>query len=59
MIALLDTVWHTEQEPIKLRDSLMKIYRADSKQFLEQQEIYKKNHVVNERKVRNILDKYG
>jgi hypothetical protein len=58
-IALLDTVWRTEQEPIRLKDSLMKIYGADSKQFEEQQKIYKKNHVVNERKVRNILDTYG
>lgn len=59
LIALLDTVWHTEQEPIRLRDSLMKIYGADSKQFQEQQEIYRNNHIVNEQIVTNILDKYG
>lgn len=40
LIALLDTIWRTEQEPIRLRDSLMRIYGADSEQFQEQQEIY-------------------
>ena len=57
--AVLDTIWHTEQGPIRLRDSLMKVYGADSKQFQEQQAIYEKNHIVNEQKVKNILDKYG
>lgn len=59
LIAVLDTIWRTEQEPITLRDSLMNIYGAESKEFQEQQEIYEKNHDVNERKVKNILDKYG
>jgi hypothetical protein len=59
LISVLDTIWNTEQEPIRLRDSLLKIYGADSKQYREQQEIYEKNHIVNEIKVRAILDKYG
>jgi len=59
LIALLDTIWRTEQEPIILRDSLMRIYGADSEQFQEQQEIYKRNHLINERKIKNILDNYG
>jgi hypothetical protein len=59
LIAVLDKIWRTEQEPIRLRDSLMNIYGADSKQFHEQQEIYQKNHIVNERKIKYILDKYG
>ena len=59
LIAMLDTIWRTEQEPIRLRDSLMNTYGAESKEFQEQQEIYKKNHDINERKVKNILDKYG
>lgn len=59
LIPVLDTIWYTEQEPIRLRDSIMKIYGAKSTQFQEQQKIYKKNHVVNEQKVKNILDKYG
>jgi len=57
--AVLDTIWQTEQGPIRLRDSLMKIYGVESTQFQEQQKIYKKNHVVNEQKVKNILDEYG
>lgn len=59
LIPLLDTVWHTEQTPIRLRDSLMSIYGADSKQFKKYQAIYKQNHKVNEKIVKNILDKYG
>ncbi|WP_034058428.1 hypothetical protein [Lacinutrix jangbogonensis] len=30
-IAVLDTIWETEQTPIRLRDSLMRIYGAESK----------------------------
>ena len=37
----------------------MKIYGAESKEVQTQQEIYEKNHIVNERKVKTILDKYG
>ena len=59
LISVLDTIWKTEQGPITLRDSLMKIYGAESKEVQTQQEIYEKNHIVNERKVKNILDKYG
>ena len=59
LIAVLDTIWRTEQGPITLRDSLMKIYGAESKEVQIQQEIYEKNHIVNERKVKTILDKYG
>ena len=59
LITVLDTIWRTEQGPITLRDSLMKIYGADSKEVQTQQEIYEKNHIVNERKIKAILDKYG
>ena len=59
LIAVLDTIWQTEQTPIRLRDSLMRIYGAESKEYNEQQLIYEKNHIVNEKKVRAILDKYG
>lgn len=58
-IAVLDTVWQTEQTPIRLRDSLMRIYGADSKEYKEQQLIYEKNHIINEKKVKIILDNYG
>ncbi|MET2984384.1 DUF6624 domain-containing protein [Aureibaculum conchae] len=59
LIAVLDTIWKSEQRPITLRDSLMKIYGAESELVKEQQAIYKRNHIVNERKIKEILDKYG
>ena len=58
-IAVLDTVWETEQTPIRLRDSLMRIYGVESKEYKEQQLTYEKNHIINEKKVRTILDNYG
>jgi len=58
-IAVLDTIWETEQAPIRLRDSLMRVYGAESKEYRKQQLIYEKNHVINEKKVRTILDNYG
>lgn len=58
IVAILDTIWRTEQEPITMRDSLMKVHGADSELVQEQQDIYKKNHIVNEEKVATIL-KYG
>ncbi|MEL7122954.1 MAG: DUF6624 domain-containing protein [Bacteroidota bacterium] len=59
LISVLDTIWKTEQGPIRLRDSLMKIYGAESKEVQTQQEIYEANHIINERKVIKILDEYG
>ncbi|GAA4966100.1 hypothetical protein GCM10023315_14130 [Algibacter aquimarinus] len=59
LIAVLDTIWQREQLPIRSRDSLIKIYGTNSELVKEQQAIYKKNHIINERKVKNILDSYG
>jgi len=59
LIAVLDTIWRAEQGPITLRDSLMKIYGTESELVKEQQAIYEKNHIINEKKVKTILDKYG
>lgn len=59
LIAVLDTIWQTEQTPIRLRDSLMRIYGAKSKEYKEQQHIYEKNHIINEKKVITILDNNG
>ena len=59
LIATLDTIWETEQTPIRLRDSLMKVHGADSEEYKEQQSIYEANHIINEKKVTAILDKYG
>ncbi|MBW1296271.1 DUF6624 domain-containing protein [Aquimarina litoralis] len=59
LIATLDTIWTTEQQPIRRRDSLMKLYGVESELVKEQQNLYERNHIVNERKVRKILDTYG
>ena len=59
LITVMDTIWRTEQGPITLRDSLMKIHGSESKEVQTQQEIYEKNHIVNERKEKSILGKYG
>lgn len=59
LIAILDTVWQTEQTPIRLRDSLINIYGAESKEAEVYQKKYRKNHAVNIKKVRKILDKHG
>lgn len=58
LIALIDDIWHTEQGPIRLRDSLMAIYGVDSKLVKEQQLIIDKNHSVNENRVKDILEKH-
>ena len=59
LIAILDTIWQTEQTPLRLRDSLMKIYGIESKEAKEQQDIYDKNHIINEKKVTTYLNKNG
>jgi hypothetical protein len=59
LVAVLDTINRTEHVPINLRDSLMDVYGVESEQAQEQQLIYEHNHVINEVKVRNILDTYG
>lgn len=59
LIAVLDTIWQTEQTPLRKRDSLMNIYGAESKEYKKYQEVYEKNHIINEKKVTNILNKYG
>ena len=59
LIAVLDTIWNAEQRPIRSRDSLMELYGSESELVKEQQAIYEKNHVINEQKVKHILDTYG
>lgn len=59
LIAVLDTIFWTEQEPIRRRDSLMAKYGVESAEAQEQQEIYERNHTINEKKVRALLDTYG
>lgn len=59
LVALLDTINQDEQTPIRARDSLMRKYGAESEEAMVQQKIVKKNHAVNERKVRKLLDEQG
>ncbi len=59
LVAMLDTIFSMEQEPIRLRDSFLKVYGDESKEFLEQQKIYEKNHAINEKKIRDLLDNFG
>jgi len=59
LVAILDTIWRMEQGPLTLRDSLMEVYGVESEEAQVQQKIYKANHIVNEEKVRAILDKHG
>ncbi len=56
LVAVLNTIWQTEQTPITLRDSLMRIYGAESKEYQVQQKIYEENHIINEKKVATILN---
>lgn len=57
LIAILDTIWQKEQTPIRFRDSLIRIYGADSKEADVYQKEYRKNHAVNIIKIKDILDK--
>jgi hypothetical protein len=57
--AVLDTIWETEQTPLRLRDAAMRAHGANSKMFQKYQKQFKENHVINEKKVKAILDTYG
>jgi hypothetical protein len=59
LIAILDTIWQKEQTPLRLIDSLIKIYGAESKEIEVHQKEYKKNHNDNIIKIKNILSTYS
>ncbi|UAB80072.1 hypothetical protein INR76_07970 [Marixanthomonas sp. SCSIO 43207] len=59
LLALIDDIWKTEQEPIRSRDSLIALYGVDAELVKEQQVIIDKNHIINEKRVKNILENYG
>ncbi|MBC8753474.1 hypothetical protein H2O64_02245 [Kordia sp. YSTF-M3] len=59
LIAILDTIRQKEQTPIRLRDSLMNIYGAESKEAEVYQKQYRKNHAQNIIKIKEILQNYG
>lgn len=57
--AMLDTIWKTKQEPIRLRVSRGKVYGYKSVEFQNQNEVYHNNHDINEKRIRDILDSKG
>ena len=59
LIAMLDSIWTTEQQPITLRDSMIEVFGVDSKEAEKYQLIYEKNHTINEKKIANLLDTQG
>ncbi|WP_394747549.1 DUF6624 domain-containing protein [Spongiimicrobium salis] len=59
LIAFLDTIYRAEQEPIRLRDSLAEKFGMESEERRIQNEIYKKNHILNEAKIKGLLSNYG
>ena len=59
LVDMLDTIWRTEQEPIRVRDSLGKVHGYESEEFQKQNEIYHRNHDLNEQKIIEILETDG
>lgn len=59
LIAVLDTIWQKEQIPIRLRDSLITIYGAESKEAAVYQKEFRENHALNIKKVKEILSNHG
>jgi len=59
LVAMLDSIWILEQEPITLRDSMIEIYGANSNEAKKYQLIYEKNHAKNEERIKNLLDNNG
>ncbi|WP_273273266.1 DUF6624 domain-containing protein [Maribacter polysiphoniae] len=59
LIAFLDTIWHKEQDPVRMRDTMIAKYGMESEQVKKYQQIYIQNHTINEKKIRHLLDTYG
>ena len=59
LVSFLDTIWITEQTPIRKRDSLMKIHGTEAEEVKVQQKLYKQNHAINEKKIIDLLDNQG
>jgi len=55
LVAILGTIWKTEQEPIRKRDEAFRKFGDSSKEYKKYQAIYKRNHAVNEGKIAEIL----
>jgi len=59
LVAILDTIWVTEQDPIRLRDSIGRALGFESTEFNKLDEICNKNHEINEKKIKKILEERG
>ena len=59
LIPFLDSIWDFEQIPIRLRDSLGRVYGYESAEYKFQDSIYHQNHQVNEKKILELLDQQG
>ena len=59
LVAVLDEVYQTEQGPLRMRDSMMTVHGVESPEAEKYQQIYEKNHAINEQIVRDILDNSG
>lgn len=59
LVTYLDTIWKMEQSPITTRDSLIKIHGTESEEAAIFQKIYRKNHNINIKKIRHLLDSSG
>jgi len=55
LAAVLDTIWETEQVPIRKRDSAFHAFGDESDEYKKYQTLYKKNHSANEQKIAEIL----
>ncbi|GGK32946.1 hypothetical protein GCM10007962_29070 [Yeosuana aromativorans] len=55
LAAILDTIWSTEQEPIRKRDEAFHKFGDNSEEYKKYQAIYKRNHIINEEKIAEIL----
>ena len=59
LVAVLDSVYRTEQTPIRMRNEMMDKYGVESEEAQKYQRIYEENHAINEKIVRDILDTSG
>ena len=59
LVAMLDEVFQAEQIPIRQRDSVFRIHGYESPKAQPYDELYKKNHAINEQKITALLDNQG
>ena len=55
----LANIWQSEQEPLRIRDSLGRVHGYESEEFNKQDEICDRNHAINEQRIKEILDSQG